>query len=249
MTILLVFLILITLFFSCLCKNVEHFKHETYMTYVINLERSKDRLTKMSNSLKNANMNFTRIDAIDGKKLNKNIERKGEHGCRLSHIKTWKEFQKSSYEYAIIFEDDIIIPKEFLKILNHKLTYVPKDWDLIYLGGNFIYGDKINNHVLKPHIFSKEEVPGTVYNAGLFSYIINKKCVNKILKYIDPNKEPIDNQIRELHSVLNLYYLYPSVIQHDFNLLSERRYIDFNWVRYGKKAKKGNEITIVNSFV
>ena len=81
----------------------------------------------------------------------------------------------------------------------------------------------------------------------MFSYIINKKCVNRLLKYVNPNEKPIDNQIRDLQE-LKLYYLYPSVIKHDFNVLSERRLMDFNWVRYGKKAKKGNDITIINSF-
>jgi len=164
----------------------------------------------------------------------------------LQWCKTWKEFQKSPYQYAIILEDDVEIPVDFWNKLD-KLSHVPSDWDIIYLGGNYIYGDKINPHVLTAHKFNKGEEPRSVYNTGLFSYIINKKCVNRLLKYVNPNEKPIDNQIRDLQE-LKLYYLYPSVIKHDFNVLSERRLMDFNWVRYGKKAKKGNDITIINSF-
>lgn len=217
-----------------------------YDVYIINLDRSQDRLKKIKQLCNKANVNFTRFSAIDGKKIKKNIKRKGEYACKLSHIEIWKNFKKNNQQNCIIFEDDVIIPADFWYKLDTKMKSVPNDWDLIYLGGSHIYGDQINSNVLKPHVFTKK--PERVYNVGLFAYIINKNSVNKLLKYTNgKNTKPIDDQVRNLHNKLNLYYIYPSIIKHDYNFDSERRIIDFNDKKYNKNVEKtGNNITIMN---
>jgi len=65
-----ILLIFILLSFTCKFKCIEPFNSKDFQTYIINLERSQNRLLKISKCLKNANIEFTRIDAIDGKKSN-----------------------------------------------------------------------------------------------------------------------------------------------------------------------------------
>ena len=62
----------------------------------------------------------------------------GRIACHLGHSKIWKKFLKTSYKYALIFEDDLhIVPSEYsdvnLKIIN-VLKNIPPDAQIVYLG-------------------------------------------------------------------------------------------------------------------
>ena len=101
--------------------------------YIINLERSKKRWLDMKTEMKNANIkNYTRIEAIDGQKLDwKTIEKyttplsrniyttKAIIGGNLSHMKTWKQFISTSKpgEWCVILEDDAKPINNFLQEL------------------------------------------------------------------------------------------------------------------------------------
>ena len=81
-------------------------------TYVINLNRSPERLEFMSNQLSHANISFEKIEAIDGKlfdftnyydeklsqKLNGILFSPGEKGCALSHILEYEVDMPESFK-------------------------------------------------------------------------------------------------------------------------------------------------------
>ena len=127
--------------------------------YLINLKKRKDRLKSFKSMLDNC-QNVPEIiitEAIDGKLieidtnqnmiinntklLNYSIAQKyfncisGEIGCSLSHYFIWKEIIKSN-KASIIFEDDVILNKEFfniiLKLINEQ--NIPNDLDILYFG-------------------------------------------------------------------------------------------------------------------
>ena len=95
--------------------------------YVINLDRSTERLELISSQLSNQKINVKRIPAIDGIELNIDKEaddsmcksemgrsiQPGEVGCFLSHIKALEAFISSKSDFAVILEDDAIIQSEF----------------------------------------------------------------------------------------------------------------------------------------
>ena len=95
--------------------------------YVINLDRSTERLKLISSQLSNQKINIKRIPAIDGIELNIDKEaddsmcksemgrsiQPGEVGCFLSHIKALEAFISSKSDFAVILEDDAIIQSEF----------------------------------------------------------------------------------------------------------------------------------------
>ena len=95
--------------------------------YVINLDRSTERLELISSQLSNQKINLKRIPAIDGIELNIDKEaddatckyemgrsiQPGEVGCFLSHIKALEAFISSKSDFAVILEDDAIIQSEF----------------------------------------------------------------------------------------------------------------------------------------
>lgn len=102
--------------------------------FVINLERSKDRRTRMQTTLDSMGIPFEFFAGTDGKRLGKeeidlaydegrvkrNINRVlslNEIGCTISHRALYKKIADEGIEKACILEDDIILDEEFPEIL------------------------------------------------------------------------------------------------------------------------------------
>ncbi len=90
--------------------------------YLINLDRSPDRLATMSEQLSAAGIAFERVAATDGTMLRDETFaehtrannyykplRRGEVGCYLSHLETLQRFIDSGRPYALILEDDVVL--------------------------------------------------------------------------------------------------------------------------------------------
>ena len=63
-------------------------------------------------------------------------------GCSLSHWMLWKalEFDRSTSDAVIIFEDDVILHPEWKKIVDDAILKLPDDWDILFAGSlNFAY--------------------------------------------------------------------------------------------------------------
>lgn len=103
--------------------------------YLINLKRRPDRLKKMQSLLKRLKIEFTLIEAVDGR----NIKRVpyglngGIVGCHESHLKIFRDVKKKGYEQPLILEDDLISHKDFERVLEIIFS-IPKDWRLLYIG-------------------------------------------------------------------------------------------------------------------
>jgi len=95
--------------------------------YVINLDKSQERLNLISSQFNAQKIYINRVPAIDGMEIDLNKEadneackyemgrniQAGEVGCFLSHIKALKSFENSNSEFAVILEDDAIISNNF----------------------------------------------------------------------------------------------------------------------------------------
>ncbi len=98
--------------------------------YVINLERSPERLVYMQSQLKKLGLDFARIDAIDGSKIDAKLLKKyqqeskysllhytslnaGEIGCALSWQYTWDIVSKQNTEFCLVLEDDVELLSNF----------------------------------------------------------------------------------------------------------------------------------------
>ena len=122
---LLISLILVLIFFAKMKINNEYFINEkqNYDVFVINLDRSKERMLNVKKQLNNENIDFYRFPAVDGAKLNKKkIIRTGtlkNHkmdigalGCSLSHIGIWKNIIKTPNMY-----NDLILVLKMMLLL------------------------------------------------------------------------------------------------------------------------------------
>jgi len=126
-------------------------------TFIINLERSPERLKKSKQYITNAG--FQKIipwKATDAKKEDlKNVwmELLGEEpnispffkdfqifpysvGCLLSHLRLWKYIIQENIELAVVFEDDVLFHSDWDKLAPKFWAETPTDFDILYLGSN-----------------------------------------------------------------------------------------------------------------
>jgi GR25 family glycosyltransferase involved in LPS biosynthesis len=107
----------------------------------------------------------------------------------LSHIYAFKEISEK-YDEGLILEDDIILDDNFAEIYNNYLSELPKSYDFLSIG--YGCGQKIDKILPNKNIYLKSDG----YRLRCTdSYLINKKCVNKILNYIYTMEYKIDQPI------------------------------------------------------
>lgn len=103
--------------------------------YVINLERSANRLADVTETFAALSLPFERIDAVDGKTLGRTAIRAVydgafslDGGCylhdtwvaiTLSHIRALEAFLASDKAFAVILEDDAVLTTDALSIIGH----------------------------------------------------------------------------------------------------------------------------------
>jgi glycosyl transferase family 25 len=206
-------------------------------TYVINLERSKDRKKSIIEECKNVNICPIIVEAIDGKKLTKDdlknttkfCEIFGSNslkGCALSHLKVWKKFLKDPYPIALILEDDCKFESDvFINELNQGLSELPNDFDILFL-------DCVHsNYMTYLMELSKIKYPTNAkkYSNSLYkpdftlqthSYIISKNGVKKIIDYFEKMLiyTHVDAQLNDITPPLNKFVLKNKITYQDVSI-------------------------------
>ena len=221
---------------NLLSKNIPIINNKLIIDkiFIINLDRSPKRLEFMEKQCNNNNIVFERFPGIDGSKLNisellkNNLLKdkkiiKGALGCSLSHINLWKKIKNSSYNNILILEDDCLIESNFWKKFNQYSYQIPKDYDILYLGGSNIYGNKISKNILSPVIKTRNS--DQTENTGTYAMIINIKAINSLLKNITPIDDYIDQVNKKKKKNLNKYYIIPPLVKHNNQIDSDRRII------------------------
>jgi len=120
--------------------------------YLINLDRSPDRLNAMHAHLTQLGIEYERVPGIDGAKLDeaafqqytrinryyKPLKRE-EVGCYLSHNKALQCFVDSKAPYALILEDDAQFEEDICAVITQAIARRDKEdnallhWDLLKL--------------------------------------------------------------------------------------------------------------------
>lgn len=176
--------------------------------YVINLDSSRGRLNYVLPKIEQLGLPWKRVSAVDGKSLSEeelkssfddkryrqymgHMPKYGTIGCSLSHIKVWREFIESDYNYALIIEDDIdFSPDVLLKNIGF-IERNNKYWDIVNLETlhrgmptiTLVRGDKNEGELV---VYLTQ-----VTHAG--AYIINKRAAAKLLERALPVVMPVDH--------------------------------------------------------
>lgn len=190
---------------------------------VISLKNATDRREHIINEFSKQGIDFEFFDAITPdlldetyQKLNLNLKENqrlsnGEKGCFLSHVYLWQKMIDEDIEYLAIFEDDVYLGEnahlflmniDWLKDIDFDIIKLETMNSLIHLSKNttFIHQQRKLYQLKSVH-------------TGTCGYIINKKCVIKLIAWLKsyPSKQllPIDHIIFE--------YLLPQLVVYQIN--------------------------------
>lgn len=191
--------------------NVSVLKFNSIPSFVINLERCRQKYDDLLNQLKfqfndNDITNVQRFNAVDGKSHvfsnddHRMFEKRGvykksnpyiynlsisEKACALSHVNLWKQISTMNCENAIVFEDDIVLTSEFSMM--NLLHYLPKNWGICLLGS---HDDFYPEYPVPCEITLKKMCSHDIrlFGSGAFAVLLNvergvKKLLNRVEKY------------------------------------------------------------------
>jgi glycosyl transferase family 25 len=173
--------------------------------YVINLDRSPERLMEISPQLEKFGLSFERVQAVDGKHVSEGqkalLDEKcyqskhgksslpGELGCYLSHIRAIDTFLASKKPYAVILEDDAILKEGFVQGILNLLEHADR-WDMVKLSGVHtgtpVSVLKLNQMHVLAIMFSK--------CTGSSAYAINRRAALAYLQGLLPMTLPYDHE-------------------------------------------------------
>lgn len=185
--------------------------------YLINMKKNHDRLFRFANMFSKTDMkelNFTRIEGVDGRRLNlskyvdnetlikllnseKNGYRthhyeltRGAVGCYLAHMNVYREISKQKKDYALVLEDDVKImkPESLFADIKDMVEQIPVDWDILLLGCVCFVCGKFRYYYDVNRYFL------------MHGYLIKKSSAENILHLLE--NEPIQQQIDALFSDL-----------------------------------------------
>jgi glycosyl transferase family 25 len=152
-----------THFKSVIKKEMSSWSIDSIPAFCITLERRQDRWRRFQDQSGIDGLNLKKFLGVDGKTIDirkddrvalctkRNILAKmrrsheeldsvGGVGCALSHIAVWQWMVDTNQELCVIFEDDAVVPPDFVERANKCIQESvilkdPKKWDLWLLGG------------------------------------------------------------------------------------------------------------------
>ena len=117
-------------------------------TWVINLDRAPQRLSRIAAQLRHVGIDFERLPAIDARAFTAEqsaqldapaYRRKhgmeplpGELGCYLSHVEVMRRMLASRAAFALVLEDDVLITERLPAALRGLMAHAER-WDMVKL--------------------------------------------------------------------------------------------------------------------
>ena len=171
--------------------------------------RQEDRHTAL---LDGVSTGFTKsMDKQANETSQKVLNHPGVIGCWLSHKRLLAHLASLPLPDShghLILEDDIVIPEQFAQRWAQVQSYVPYNWDFVYLYTMNTHGDRINPYVLR---WKHDKIRA---NAGTQGYLVRHGALPDILAKLQYMDSPIDCQYYRHFGDLNVYILDPPLIQH-----------------------------------
>ena len=174
-----------------LLQHLPPFSYDQFFSLPVFIISLKDSKRPAKDRVNEYFSNVIDIVGVDGRTLNINEwlysldirfpinphHTKGEIGCSASHIKIWQRIRDEQIPWTIIFEDDILFPKNWEQKLSKCLSIAFADsltpYDLVYIG-NQIDVNKTVSPVMTLDTFCTH------------AYMISLEGANKILSELLP---------------------------------------------------------------
>lgn len=177
---------------------------ENLSIYLINLDRSSDRLAHAEKEFAQKQLSFERFSAIDGKTLSEehiatiHANQKwfmpllpNEIACYMSHMDVLRHFvSHSDNEYALICEDDIILDDDIKEGLEAMVTNWPDNCHMIKCFAGIVMTGKPVATIESRHLDIEIIDPIKVTTGG-FCHLVSKEGAQKFIANM-PFKRPFD---------------------------------------------------------
>jgi glycosyl transferase family 25 len=114
-------------------------------TFIINLDRSPDRLAFMQEQMTKLNMSFERVVGVDGSsnvpawlapEFEGTILTSGKIGSYASHLLVAREIVARNLPYALVLEDDVTLADDIAQAAHLAAEKAPRGWDYIHLSAS-----------------------------------------------------------------------------------------------------------------
>lgn len=203
----------------------------------VNLASRTDRNEHMQKELARIGIKAERMDAylpheiidrVGADRLQKMIQGTiGACGCMYSQMSIMLKAVRGKF-HAFVMEDDLIFCDDFKDRLHEFTTFIPNDWDILWLGATFHkeptwhklgHQDKLPCNCTLNKDWEETNHPNIVRTYGIWStyaYIVNAKSIPKItllLSEIMPESIGIDYSMIALQPLLKTYAFVPGMIK------------------------------------
>ncbi|MCK7459107.1 glycosyltransferase family 25 protein [Idiomarina aminovorans] len=180
-----------------------------YSIFLINLDRSVERLNNAAGQLDSAGVDFERISAVDGKTLENELINKvfddkmaqkryhydltlGEMGCYLSHVKCWEKIIEDGLDFAVILEDDLLLEPNFKDVIE-SVPNIETEWHYLKLSCPFKHRPYTEAKLVKtPKGDNVSLVDYKKPPTGTVAQIVSREGAKRLLKNRPPFFRPVD---------------------------------------------------------
>lgn len=175
--------------------------------FLINLDRSPERLALATENFAKVGMPFQRITGFDASKEDvslceidqtaftkihgRKFIRKGEIGVYQSHLRAMNSFLESDKDFAIILEDDVLPLAHALNSIEQLIAW-EADWDIVPLF-HFHSGGPVT---LK-HSDSLKLTVHLAHISSAAAYMINRHAAQVLIKHMAVQRACVDHALFE----------------------------------------------------
>lgn len=198
--------------------------------YYVNLDKDTKRREFMEAQLSKIGQTYERVPGIYGRELSKKDLDKyyskklalrkqsrelyfSEIGCALSHVNIYQKIVEQNLPYAMILEDDVVIPENFDNVIANLVHLIrPEQPEILLLSpahGDFNQLSRIR---------SSGEFKAVPFVFGFYtsSYIVTQTAARSLIKEHTPLGMVIDNWKRmNDFKVADFYVVSPCLIMQD----------------------------------
>jgi len=198
--------------------------------FFINRDCDENRRQAFERELAKANVTAERIPAVNGLAVPDDLRpyffsgsalhgglRPGEVGCYASHLKAMQMVAARDLSFAVVLEDDAVLPPDFEAAVAEVLAALPASWDIVLLYGTPTRAFKTIANLSGQHgkLVRYSRVP-----SGAVAYLINSRGARK---FLTPRKVdwPIDTDFRRPWVFnLEIFGALPQIVSHSGELTS-----------------------------
>ena len=176
--------------------------------FCINLDRRKDRWEETVTELKVWGQfdGVNRVSAVDGNTINDNPYpiNNGELGLLETHLKLIKNAKEKKYKNILLIEDDIEFTEE-INNLNLYFDQLPKEWDMLWFGGNH------NKHVGNQINLINDKIIKCNNTYATHCIAINNSVYDLLINVLSDKRKPVDVYYSDIQKSYDCYSFHPSI--------------------------------------